>query len=276
MMGSLWGFLRDINPYPAKDDIDIDEDGFCDYIVAPLDRSTGMDGTDDAHRGSFDTESDDGYEDSDDNEGSSSGDLDSNSDDLSSRSGDLESESDEEDSISGDLDSEIDAEDSSSDDDRRRNAIPRMAGRQLVPRATNRNNPRQRAVLRAIDSRLGQLNHLRIMNTSLCDFRVRIKDDLGLVLSGMQQNLVEWKLNLVARYRMFESELMFFGKHFGCGRDSRTGENTPQERLEINTRKAQLQTLVLDVAVVRSINPAVASCTDRQGFTLKIQRSNVW
>ncbi|KAF9946241.1 hypothetical protein BGZ72_000508 [Mortierella alpina] len=253
-MESTWRFPLAITTYPAEDDFG--EDGFYDYIVAPRNQSRCSD--DDAS-GSGVTE------DEDEMDGSSGS-------NESIRSSDAYSSS----SGSDNGDSSSDDENSSSGGESGRGDLPLMAPRHTVPCETSRNNPRQRAILRAFYSKLGQLSQLRTLDMSFCDFRVRAKDGLELVLPGLQQNLIEWNLDLGPLYRMFESELKFFGKHFGCGQDFSFSEDVTLEGLQCNTRTAQLQTLILDVASVEDVNLAVVIWTECQGFTLDQQYHPDW
>ncbi|KAF9567066.1 hypothetical protein EC968_003535 [Mortierella alpina] len=262
-MESLWRFPLAITSYPSEDDFD--EDGHYDQIVALWEQPPGRT---DIDSGSDLTEAEqeaDGFSNSsagDDSdhevisgdEGSSNGDEDVSSgpEDTSYGSEDIRSSS--EDISSGE-------EASSSGGDWRGDIFPRLVTRHPVPRGMRRNTPRQRAILRAFYSQLGQLSQLQTLDMGLCQFRVRAKDGLELVLPGLQQNLTEWNLDYRRPYRMLDAEVRFFGKHFGFDTDyavKRDGEN----------RKARLQSLILGALAVNDVHPSILGWAGRQGFTI--------
>ncbi|KAF9558244.1 hypothetical protein EC968_007208 [Mortierella alpina] len=131
-------------------------------------------------------------------------------------------------------------------------------GRQLG-NAQKRNTPRQRAILRQFYSKLGELSQLQALNMSYCEFRVRIKDGLELVLPGLQQNLINWDLDLADGYNIENSELEFIGKHFGYGYDFADKKDCNQARLEGKTRPAKLQKLLLLERAYKHVSPEVAT-----------------
>ncbi|KAF9950727.1 hypothetical protein BGZ72_007663 [Mortierella alpina] len=91
------------------------------------------------------------------------------------------------------------------------------------------NTPRRRAILRELYSKLGQLSQLRTLNMSYCNFRIRVKDGLEPALPGLQQNLIKWRVDLENGYQIGNSELKFFGKHFGYGDDFAVAKDDVQE-----------------------------------------------
>ena len=132
------------------------------------------------------------------------------------------------------------------------------------------NTPRRRAILRELYSKLGQLSQLRTLNMSYCKFRVRVKDGLELALPGLQQNLIDWKLDLGYGYQMGNSELEFFGKHFGYGHDFTIVKNDGQGHAKVKTRKAQLKHLLFRVAALERVRPEVLDWAKDQGFHLDV------
>ncbi|KAF9570969.1 hypothetical protein EC968_001159 [Mortierella alpina] len=129
--------------------------------------------------------------------------------------------------------------------------------------------PRRRAILRQFYSKLGQLDQLGVLKMNDCRFRVRVKDGLELVLLGLQQNLVKWMLNL-HDIQMGNSELEFFGKHFGYGHDFTVPKDDDQESRK---RKAQLEQLLLCKKAVRLVRCELLDWARRQGCYLKLEDS---
>ncbi|KAF9287657.1 hypothetical protein BGZ88_008498 [Linnemannia elongata] len=87
-----------------------------------------------------------------------------------------------------------------------------------LPPLQDRNTNAQRALLKQFYSKLGLLKKLFYFDMSQCNFRVRPKDGLELVLPGLQQSLDTWNLYRPLGYTVFDSDLEFFGRYFGYGR----------------------------------------------------------
>ncbi|KAF9946991.1 hypothetical protein BGZ70_002931, partial [Mortierella alpina] len=234
---SLWRFPLAITSYPAEDDYD--EKGHYDHIVAPREPLPGR----------YDVDSDSDMTE-DEQEVNRS---------FNSRAGSYD---DDEGTSSGD-------EGSSCSGDGSWGALSPKATRHPVPREKRCNTPRQRAILRAFYSRLGQLRRLQRLGMGFCKFRVRAKDGLELVLPGLQQSLVEWNLDYARPYRMLDPEVKFIGKHFGFGHDFMAERNETQERPEVETREAQLQLLKLSTLTKGDIDPSVLHWVGHQGFSVK-------
>ncbi|KAF9558247.1 hypothetical protein EC968_007211, partial [Mortierella alpina] len=132
------------------------------------------------------------------------------------------------------------------------------------------NTPRQRAILRQFYSKLGQLCQLRTLNMNDSNFRVRVKDGLELALSGLQQNLINWNLDLKNRYYLGNSELEFFGKHFGYGDDFTASEDNDQDCLEGKIRQAKLEHLYLAEDSLQDVCREVKEWATDLGFHLEI------
>ncbi|KAF9558245.1 hypothetical protein EC968_007209 [Mortierella alpina] len=132
------------------------------------------------------------------------------------------------------------------------------------------NTPRRRAILRQFYSKLGQLRQLRTLNMNDSKFRVRVKDGLELVLPGLQQNLIRWKLGLENGYYLGSSELEFFGKNFGYGDDFTASEDNDQDCLEGKIRQAKLEHLYLVEDSLQDVRREVQEWASDQGFDLEI------
>ncbi|KAF9558242.1 hypothetical protein EC968_007206 [Mortierella alpina] len=137
-----------------------------------------------------------------------------------------------------------------------------------VRRRNKRNSPRQRAILRQFYYKLGELSQLQFLNMTYCKFRVRVKDGLEFVLPGLQQNLIQWKLDLEGGNSMGKSELGFFCKHFGYGHDITIAKD--QDQLEGKTRRAQLQELILNEIGLRDVSFEELDWATRQGFRVSL------
>lgn len=87
-----------------------------------------------------------------------------------------------------------------------------------LPPLKSRNTNAQRALLKQFYSKLGLLKDLYYFDMSQCCFRVRPKDGLELVLPGLQKSLETWNLYRPIGYSLHDSDLEFFGQHFGYGR----------------------------------------------------------
>ncbi|KAF9941016.1 hypothetical protein BGZ67_006072 [Mortierella alpina] len=276
---------RWMSPYPPEEDFD--EDGHYDHVVIPI-----------VVRPAASDVSSDEIEDDDD------GDRDEGHD--SDVQGDEEDANRAPDSIVGsDDDDDDDDDDTWGGYDRQREDRRKEAQRRPVPSELRRNTPRQRGILRAFYSKLGQLSQLQILNMTNCNFRLRVKDGLELVLPALQQNLVEWRLNLIPSYRLQNSELEFFGKHFGYGLDFKADEHQEEEdelfgkhfgydknqeeeeeeeeehqvqeqRKELQTRTGKLRVLLLEATSVDHVNPKVVHWAGQQGFHLNFEDGLDW
>ncbi|KAK3806649.1 MAG: hypothetical protein J3Q66DRAFT_421332 [Benniella sp.] len=80
-----------------------------------------------------------------------------------------------------------------------------------------RNQIAHRTTLQEFYKRQGQLKHLRKLNMSNSDYRIRIHDGLYLVLPGLRNSLEEWNMTRYLEYRLHHDELAWIGKHFGYG-----------------------------------------------------------
>ncbi|KAF9950725.1 hypothetical protein BGZ72_007661 [Mortierella alpina] len=264
----FWRFPSTLDSYPQEDDFD--DYGDYDHIVIPIARL------------------EDASDDDDDD-----GDVDENDDSDAADSQDEANRAPG--SVAG-------SDDMSDDDweshDLGRRARRRDAQRKPVPSALRRNTPRQRGILRAFYSKLGQLCQLRRLIMDHCNFRIRVKDGLELILPALQQNLVEWRLNLMPSYRMQDSELEFFGKHFGYGRDfafvereeDRNEEEEEEEeeqedeeeereqepRQETLKRIGKLKVLLLEANTADHVHPQVLDWVYQQGFRLDFEDGLGW
>ncbi|CAO3566208.1 unnamed protein product [Mortierella alpina] len=259
----FWRFPSTMSPYsPAED---YDEDGQYDHIVMPIGRCHAV-----SSEASLSDEMDDD-------------DSDMENDDDSV----VEDDEDEANSGQG----SIAGSDGLSDDegwegyDRRRKARRKNAQQRPVPSDLRRNTDRQRGILKAFYSKLGQLSRLRILNMTNCNFRTRVKDGLELVLPALQQNLVEWRLNLIPSYRLQNAELEFFGKHFGYGRDyprDEKGEVGDDDRVqeqtihESKTRTGKLKVLLLEAHSEQLLDPEVLDWAREQGFHVGFEDGLGW
>ncbi|KAG9066958.1 hypothetical protein KI688_012870 [Linnemannia hyalina] len=88
-----------------------------------------------------------------------------------------------------------------------------------LPPLKDRNTNAQRALLKQFYTKLGLLKNLYYFDMSQCCFRVRPKDGLDLVLPGLQQSLDTWNLYRPPGYTLHDSDLEFFGRYFGQGRE---------------------------------------------------------
>ncbi|KAF9145706.1 hypothetical protein BGX30_007299 [Mortierella sp. GBA39] len=88
-----------------------------------------------------------------------------------------------------------------------------------LPPLKDRNTNAQRALLKQFYTKLGLLKNLYYFDMSQCCFRVRPKDGLDLVLPGLQQSLDTWNLYRPPGYALHDSDLEFFGRYFGQGRE---------------------------------------------------------
>ncbi|KAF9558243.1 hypothetical protein EC968_007207 [Mortierella alpina] len=141
--------------------------------------------------------------------------------------------------------------------------------------AVRRNRPRHLAILRQFYSKLGELSQLQTLNMSCCAFRVRVKDGLELVLPALQQNLTTWYLRLGRENSLGNSELVFFGKHFGYGHNFADTKDGDQDRFGSKTRQAKLQHLYLAEKTLRHVHREVEDWAAHQGFHLKILKSSM-
>ncbi|KAF9934317.1 hypothetical protein FBU30_002456 [Linnemannia zychae] len=85
-----------------------------------------------------------------------------------------------------------------------------------LPPPEQRNTPAQRALLKQFYSKLGLLHKMYYLDMSLCPFRVRPMDGLHLALPGLTKSLVTWNMYRPG-FALFDSDLEFFGRYFGCG-----------------------------------------------------------
>ncbi|KAK3805192.1 MAG: hypothetical protein J3Q66DRAFT_407870 [Benniella sp.] len=76
--------------------------------------------------------------------------------------------------------------------------------------------------------RLGQLKHLRKLNVSNSDYRIRIHDGLHLVLPGLRNSLEEWNITRYPEYRLHHDEWAWIGRHFGYGFKHPNSEGGPE------------------------------------------------
>ncbi|KAF9365784.1 hypothetical protein BGX34_008244 [Mortierella sp. NVP85] len=85
------------------------------------------------------------------------------------------------------------------------------------PPPGRRNQTAHRTTLREFYRKLGQFKHLRKLNMSDSDYRIRLHDGLHLVLPGLRNSLEEWNITRYPEYRLHHHELAWIGKHFGYG-----------------------------------------------------------
>ncbi|KAK3805925.1 MAG: hypothetical protein J3Q66DRAFT_422661 [Benniella sp.] len=85
------------------------------------------------------------------------------------------------------------------------------------PPPGRRNQTAHRTTLREFYRKLGQLKHLRKLNMSDSDYRIRLHDGLHLALPGLRNSLEEWNITRYPEYRLHHHELAWIGKHFGYG-----------------------------------------------------------
>jgi len=85
------------------------------------------------------------------------------------------------------------------------------------PPLGRRNQTAHRTTLQEFYKRLGQLKHLRKLNMSNSDYRIRVHDGLNLVLPGLRNSLEEWNITRYPEYRLHHDELAWIGRHFGYG-----------------------------------------------------------
>ncbi|KAF9365785.1 hypothetical protein BGX34_008245 [Mortierella sp. NVP85] len=85
------------------------------------------------------------------------------------------------------------------------------------PPLGRRNQTAHRTTLQEFYKRLGQLKHLRKLNMSNSDYRIRIHDGLHFVLPGLRNSLEEWNITRYPEYRFHNHELAWIGKQFGYG-----------------------------------------------------------
>jgi len=91
------------------------------------------------------------------------------------------------------------------------------SSRLKYPPPGRRNQTAHRTTLREFYRKLGQLKHLRKLNMSDSDYRIRLHDGLHLVLPGLRNSLEEWNITRYPEYRLHHDELAWIGKHFGYG-----------------------------------------------------------
>ncbi|KAF9565466.1 hypothetical protein EC968_004142, partial [Mortierella alpina] len=270
----FWRHPSQLNEYPQEEDFD--EDGHYDHVVIPIVRR---------HTASSDESSDDEIDNDDDDHDNGAMDEDEDDDNDVVDNDEKANKARRSSFAAGSDGMSEDDEDEWEGYDRRRKARRKEAQRRPVPSELRRNNPRQRSILRAFYSKLGQLSQLRILNMTNCNFRIRVKDGLGLILPALQRNLIEWRLNLVPSYRLQNMELEFFGKHFGYGCDFTPEENKNDEEekekeegeeKKQQTRTGKLRVLVLEATSLDHVNPKVLHWALHQGFHLNFEDGHEW
>ncbi|KAF9965832.1 hypothetical protein BGZ70_004006 [Mortierella alpina] len=259
----FWRFPSTMSPYSPEEDFD--EDGHYDHIVMPIGMCHAV-----SSEGSLSDEMEDDDSDMEDDDDSV---VEDDDDEANGGQG----------SIAGS--NSLSDDEGWEDYDRRRKARKKDAQHRPVPSDLRRNSHRQRGILRAFYAKLGQLSRLRILNMTNCNFRTRVKDGLELVLPALQQNLVEWRLNLIPSYRLQNAELVFFGKHFGYGRDFQYDENgedhddekeQEQKIHELKTRTGKLRVLLLEATSVDLVDPEVLDWAGQQGFHVGFEDGLGW
>ncbi|KAI1309977.1 hypothetical protein EDD11_003926 [Mortierella claussenii] len=135
--------------------------------------------------------------------------------------------------------------------------------------------PGQKLTLREFWSKLGKMPHLMKLDISGGDYRIRLKDGLGLTVPALQQNLLSWSIMRYRGYYMGNAELAWFGKHFGYGFDFTADEGLlkrQRQQIKDGTAKkvACLQELNVYDYVLEGIDPDIYEWVLEQDMGLEM------